>query len=348
MGRAEEIFQKLRTGSESAIDEFILTRQAEELYLDFKRSADNGRGPRVLHANDRDNLAKAISGFGNSEGGVIVWGVDASIDVDYADVARAKVPIENIARFKSWLEGSVSGRTVPAHSGVQNHAIDVGDGKGFVATLIPKSELAPHQSVSDYKYYMRAGSSFLPVPHAVLAGMFGRRPQPTIFQTFASGPARILIASDKTIEVECNVAFQIYNKGPVLARDLYSDLRLILPKSRCGASFQPNDSDWIGRMNFGIWLSQVSKADFRLGPESFTQLFIMHLIMGPPFSNGKFWFKWTFGCEGSAVNLMEVEQSLVEVERLYQEFVTGPQEASDGHRFVNKLFKMAVKEERNI
>ena len=103
MGRAEEIFERLKSDGVSAIDEFILNRQSEELFLDCKRSADHGRGPRTLHATDRDNLAKAISGFGNSEGGVIIWGVDASVDMDYADVARAKVLIENVARFKSWL-----------------------------------------------------------------------------------------------------------------------------------------------------------------------------------------------------------------------------------------------------
>jgi hypothetical protein len=92
MGRAEEIFEKIKDQGEAAIDEFILVRQSEELYLDFKRSADNGRGPRVLHENDRNNLAKAVSGFGNSEGGVIVWGVDTSVDGDSADVAKAKDP----------------------------------------------------------------------------------------------------------------------------------------------------------------------------------------------------------------------------------------------------------------
>ena len=71
MGRAEEIFQKLKREGEAAIDEFILSRQSEELFLDFKRSHDGGKGKR-LHDRDLNNLAKAISGFGNSEGGVII------------------------------------------------------------------------------------------------------------------------------------------------------------------------------------------------------------------------------------------------------------------------------------
>ena len=36
------------------------------------------------------NLSKAISGFGNSEGGVLVWGVDCSRDLEDGDVAKAR------------------------------------------------------------------------------------------------------------------------------------------------------------------------------------------------------------------------------------------------------------------
>jgi hypothetical protein len=75
MGRAEDLFKRLCDLGETAIDELFYDRQSEELFLDFKRSANGGKGQR-LHQDDRKNLAKAISGFGNSEGGVIVWGVD--------------------------------------------------------------------------------------------------------------------------------------------------------------------------------------------------------------------------------------------------------------------------------
>ena len=81
MERSKELFEKIKNEGKSAIEEFIFTHKAEELFLDFKRSADNGNKQR-LHQNDRSNLAKAISGFGNSEGGVVIWGVDCSKDLD--------------------------------------------------------------------------------------------------------------------------------------------------------------------------------------------------------------------------------------------------------------------------
>jgi hypothetical protein len=47
MGRSEDIFARVSSHGEPAINEFLADRQSEELFLDFKRSADNGVGPRL-------------------------------------------------------------------------------------------------------------------------------------------------------------------------------------------------------------------------------------------------------------------------------------------------------------
>jgi hypothetical protein len=69
MSRAEDLWNRLETDGLGAIDGFIADRTSEYLFLDFKRSADDGAGTSV-HNNDRENLSKAISGFGNSDGGL--------------------------------------------------------------------------------------------------------------------------------------------------------------------------------------------------------------------------------------------------------------------------------------
>ncbi len=143
MGRAEDLFDRLRRRGETAIEELVAERETEELFLDFKRSSDDGRGTRLSNT-DRNNLAKAISGFGNSEGGVVVWGVDCSRDIDGADVAKAKLPITNVKRYRSWLEGVVSGCTIPPHTGVEHDIIPTADGDGYVLTCVPHSNSAPH------------------------------------------------------------------------------------------------------------------------------------------------------------------------------------------------------------
>jgi hypothetical protein len=184
MGRAEDLLKRISERGEAAIDDLILNRQSEELWLDFKRAATHASS-QTLHGDDRKNLARAISGFGNSEGGIVVWGVDCRDDTSIGDVAKAKVPIENVVRFKSWFEGATSGCSIPPHSGVTHLPIEVTNGAGFVVTHIPQSNLAPLQPVllgEKLSFYLiRAGSTFAPTPHGVLAGLFGRRPQPVLF-----------------------------------------------------------------------------------------------------------------------------------------------------------------------
>jgi hypothetical protein len=224
MERAEELFEKIKSKGKVAIEEFILTRASEELFLDFKRSADNGSG-RQLHRNDLSNLRKAISGFGNSEGGIIVWGVDCSGDFDGSDVAKAECPITDVKRFVSWLEGAISGCTIPPHSGVKNYPVETDNGnKGFVVTYIPKSENAPHQEIGSSRYYIRAGSNFMPTPHDVLAGMFGKRPQPKVRRFFRQYPFQV---NKQEGIIIIPIGFQFFNDGPGVALDLFASLHFL-------------------------------------------------------------------------------------------------------------------------
>ncbi len=282
MARAEDIFERIIKKGETAIDAFLLTRESESLFLDFKRSADDGSG-NALHNNDRNNLAKAISGFGNSEGGVVVWGIDCSkLTRGSADVARAKSSIYEVKRFISWLEGAVSGCTVPPHKGVQNECLLTDpSGSGFALSLIPKSADAPHQVVGRLQYYIRAGSSFMPVPHAVLAGMFGRRPQPRLIPKLVVGD----VHTDRQT-VTTQIGFLIRNHGPGIARDVFASAMVMsMPGPECALSFEPADSSyWHSQWSFGRHMSTIAKPEFRLPPESHVQPFVLNLTLAPPFT----------------------------------------------------------------
>ncbi|TFH64995.1 MAG: ATP-binding protein, partial [Candidatus Zixiibacteriota bacterium] len=142
MDRAQILFDEIKKEGEARIDRFIEDRHVEELILDYKRSADDGATPTTLHNNDKRNLARAISGFGNSEGGIIVWGVECSKDSNGVDVPTAKHALKDAKRFQAHVERLVSGCTLPVHSQVQNHVIVTADGSGFVATFVPRSNLA--------------------------------------------------------------------------------------------------------------------------------------------------------------------------------------------------------------
>ena len=284
--RAEELFTTVREGGERAIDELVASRANEELYLDFKRSSTNGNGVR-LSQNDRDNLAKAVSGFGNSEGGIVIWGIDCSSEPSGADVAHTKVLLKDAQKFVSWLEGAVSGVTVPPHSGVRSIAIPMAESSGgYVATLIPRSPRAPHQVTRHLRYYIRAGSDFVHAPHMVLAGMFGRPYQPDVRTNFVTQPATI---DGNTVEV--SVGIMLVNAGPGIARDLFATLRFLeVPDSPSSFAFEPADrSNWSGNMAFGRVMSLISEPNMRVPPEAMTLPVCLRATLTPPFAGGIHW-----------------------------------------------------------
>ena len=342
MGRAEDIFERIKTHGITAMDGFLADRQVEELYLDFKRSADSGNGPH-LNQNDRKNFAKAISGFGNSEGGVLVWGVDASVDVDGADCARAQSPITNVRRFESWLQGAVSGCTIPPHPAVEHYAIDAGSGNGFVISLIRKSQLVPHQCVTDYKYYMRAGSSFSPTPHSLIMGMMGRRPQPWVFHNYVITAGRVvnLPPTGSGQELPPGIHFGLdlllANKGAGIARDLFSNVKLTTPGANCQHWFKPSDDNWIRqRTLIGQFHNVVSKDGFKLAPESLAYSAGVELVLVPPFSQ-QLWIELSCGCDGSPTDMVILGKSAAEVQRLYEEHLASSKDQAAGTRFVEQV-----------
>src|SRR5262245_27824918 len=129
MGRAEDLLSRIEVGGEQAVEDLIATRASEEHFLEFKRSKDNGQGLH-LDATDRDNLGRAISGFANSEGGVVVWGIGG-------DQATTRHPLADAVRFAGLIDGAVSGCTVPSVGGVRSvPVLSTNSPAGYVATLI--------------------------------------------------------------------------------------------------------------------------------------------------------------------------------------------------------------------
>jgi len=347
MERAEDIFNKIKADGLKAIDEFIVTRKSEELFLDFKRSSDNGSG-KSLSQNDRDNLAKAISGFGNSEGGVIVWGVDCSSDNNNADVAKAKVLITDVKRFVSLIENAISGCTVPSHSGVRNHYISIDDkDNGYVITYIPKSENTPHQVIRKNQYYMRAGSNFEPVPHSVLAGMFGRRPQAKIIHQFFSKP--VLINENGSIEFE--FGFSLRNLGPGIAKNIFINMSAYsFPIGNSSLEFIPGSSEqWNGSFALGIQFSLISKFEVRLPPEAFISPLSIKVILVPPFQRN-ININAICGCSDSPSTKFYLKNTKENIEKLYDNLLndfrsSAPTFNERRDSFVTDLF--GLNEEKN-
>ena len=92
------------------IEHFVLVRQQEHLQLEFKTVRD----AEVRGSDDRRNLAKCLSGFANSSGGVVVWGVDARGAGDQYTVKSS--PISRVRDFAMRLDELIGTRLQLAQS----------------------------------------------------------------------------------------------------------------------------------------------------------------------------------------------------------------------------------------
>ena len=149
-----------------------------------------------MEEDDRKTLGEALSGFANTEGGVIVWGVDCrrGADRDDPDAVQELKPIRNLRRWLSDLQSYEHQVASPALAGVR-HAIIIdptqGDDVGYAVTYVPRSEGQPVMAIAkmkeQYSYFVRSGSSFGKMTHSLVADRFGRRPHPDLKISLVGG-----------------------------------------------------------------------------------------------------------------------------------------------------------------
>lgn len=164
--------------------EKTVERKAEEgLYLDFKQKSER-RDP-ALNDDDKGNLAKAISGFANTDGDLIVWGVKAKADKkDEPDVAVELLPISNLKTFQTWLN-ALSGELVnPPVAGVENRLVPniQNADTGYVITVVPKRRdtLVQANAKTCKGFYIRSGSGFHQLSEPLIAEFYRKKPTPIL------------------------------------------------------------------------------------------------------------------------------------------------------------------------
>lgn len=169
-------------GEWNHIQDLVKRGETESLHLDFKQKENPAKGPAGTA--DKKNLSKALSGFANADGGLIVWGVDARPGGDGVDKVQKVVPIEGLDRFLSDLQTLTSQVVSFPVADVRHHKVSTphDSDKGVAVSVIPASDLAPHMATARgiHQYFRRTSSDFLRMEHYEVADLFGRRPQPQI------------------------------------------------------------------------------------------------------------------------------------------------------------------------
>lgn len=153
------------------LEGYVERRQEENLHLEFKLLRDAS----ITNANDKDNFARALSGFANSSGGLVVWGVDAR-KFDGIDCACELKPMMHLAKLLARLNELTGDAVEPYVAGVRHRAIEIDPDRGYALSLVPESDTGPHMGkLAGGHYFKRTGDGFYKMEHFDIADMFGRR-----------------------------------------------------------------------------------------------------------------------------------------------------------------------------
>lgn len=168
----ETRFDKLRDLAEVQ----ALIGQTEDLHLDAKEwPAREDDAQRVL--------AKALSGFSNADGGILVIGLEArSVNKGDPDIIQSLKPVADAMGVKSKIENLIGNLVEPPLPGIRvAEVMEVpGQPSGFVLVYIPPTEGLPVRSRKHSNFYMRVSAGTFPMEYFQLADLFGRRQRPVL------------------------------------------------------------------------------------------------------------------------------------------------------------------------
>jgi hypothetical protein len=170
--RAEQLYTKLN--SKKALEALIGT--AED--ADFDCKVWFGESDAI-----KGSLAKAVCGFTNATGGVVIIGMEAKgRGADIPDTVKALRPVDDREAVKSRALDLIQNLVDIGIEGIQAKTVaEKGGGKGgYVLILVPESEDSPRRSKIDWRFYVRIASGTVPMEIFQIADRFGRRPHPKL------------------------------------------------------------------------------------------------------------------------------------------------------------------------
>lgn len=206
---AKALFDSLATYPR--IQELIDAGEAEDQYLECKAP-----GSPQFNRDTRAKLARSASGFGNSGGGVIIWGVSTvKHGASGLDILTQIEPIGNVKRLAQQIDRALPGLTVPQLALESSRILHraKGDTKGLIVTYIPPTPGDPLQSTVDRNFYFRSGDEFREMPYEMLRRMFAGAAGPLLRPLF---DARLVECDEKGI---WKVPITLYNESSAAARD---------------------------------------------------------------------------------------------------------------------------------
>jgi hypothetical protein len=133
------------------IDRLIRDGVQEDLHLDYKESP-------AIDRSKRNELAKDVSAFANSDGGILIYGVIESNNLPVSKDSG----VDHTAYSREWIEQVISSNITPKIDNIRIVPIPVSSSNSIYCVEVPKSYRAPHQA-PDKKYYKRFNFQSVPM-----------------------------------------------------------------------------------------------------------------------------------------------------------------------------------------
>jgi len=185
---ALELYKQL--SSYARMKEMVDNGETESLHLECKAPIE----PR-LTKDVQSHLAKALSGFSNTAGGIVIWGVSTTKHSHSGlDVMTQIEPIGNIDHFEKQIHSRIPSLTTPPISGYLTKVIKrrKADTKGLIIAYIPKIESDPIQSARDNHFYYRTGDDFTLAPYEIIKRLFAATESPDVYGRLYVGMSKKL------------------------------------------------------------------------------------------------------------------------------------------------------------
>jgi hypothetical protein len=223
----------------------------ETEWLDFK---GNPQPKDVLKT-----WSEAVSGFANTEGGVLIWGIDCR-KVGTVDAASGLSLIGNPLALKSQLHTNINQTTDPPVQGIEVEVVEGTGGQGFVVCFVPESTNKPHRAEqkTNKPYMIRCGDSFVVPSPSLLRSMFYPKVSPDlrIEVQAASGEKLPIVWEQPRTPPYAAFIVTISNQGNVSAEDLF----VVCTSKKKQGIWVVIDKEWTAKTvmeGFGISASTI-------------------------------------------------------------------------------------------
>jgi hypothetical protein len=147
------------------VQRLVDTKVQESLHLDYKVSQ------ALVGANKHGEIAKDVSAFANSDGGLIIYGV---IEKDHIPIGIDS-GVDHRRYSREWLEQVIRSNITPRIEDLRIASILLSADTSLYAVQIPKSYRAPHQEMTTKRYYKRYNFGSVPMEDYEINDIRGRR-----------------------------------------------------------------------------------------------------------------------------------------------------------------------------